>query len=306
MSLNPLRQVHALLTGVPRPVLWIGCLVAVGLIGVFDAMTGFELSMSIFYLIPVAAAAWGLGRAGGLVMACASGAAWLVSDSLAGHTYSNPLFPAWNTGVRLGYFLITAELVYRLRFQLLRERERADRDSLTGLFNGAAFRRGAQALIDLMARQDRGSVIGFIDLDDFKRVNDSLGHAQGDRLLVAVADCLRDVVRHTDLVGRIGGDEFAVLMADTDEAGARAAFERLRGGLEQLAQSSAAGVGFSAGLLVFSGAVRVEELLRVSDAAMYRVKRQGKGQVLLEHWSLARASIPFEAAVWPSQQAEGG
>ncbi len=279
--MEPLKE---LLGRAPAPILWVVCAVAVVVIGAIDARTGFELSVWILYLIPVATAAWGLGRAGGLVIACVSAVAWLLSDLISGHPYSHPLIALWNVGVRLGSFLVVAELVYRLRFQILRERDRADRDSLTGLLNGVAFRRSAQVLIDLMARQERGGAIAFIDLDNFKRVNDSLGHTEGDRLLIEVAGCLREVVRHTDLAGRLGGDEFAVVLADTDEAGASAVLERLHERLAQLVGSGAWAVGFSAGLLVFHGAAGVDDLLHVSDGAMYRAKRQGKGKVLVEHW----------------------
>ena len=291
-----MEPVQRLLGRVSAPILWVVCLAAVGVLGVLDATSGFELSLSIFYLIPVVTAARGLGRAGGVTMACASTVVWLLSDLFSGHSYSHPFIAVWNAGVRLGFFLVVAELAYRLRFQLLRERDRADRDGLTGLLNGAAFRRSAQDLIDLMARQGRGGAIGFIDLDDFKEVNDSLGHSEGDRLLIAVAGCLREAVRHTDLVGRLGGDEFAVLLADTDEAGASAAFQRLQAGLEQLVRSGAWAVGFSAGLLVFRGAAQVEDLLRVSDDAMYRAKREGKGRVSVERWQETGSQFASGAA----------
>ena len=154
-------------------------------------------------------------------------------------------------------------------------------DSLTGLPNRALFldrlaRAGARS-----AHVDRApfSVL-FIDVDDFKVVNDSLGHLQGDLLLTAVAARVQSTLRLQDTVARLGGDEFAVLLESTAEREAVAAAERILEALRaplELAHEQAVHVSASIGVVSSSGGHdRPEELLRDADVAMYRAKGEGK------------------------------
>ena len=146
-------------------------------------------------------------------------------------------------------------------------------DSLTGLPNRALF-------LDRLARASlRGTLsVLFIDVDDFKVVNDSLGHVVGDRLLTAVAERVLAAVRAPDTVARLGGDEFAVLLEDTGEAEAARTAERVLGVLRAPFDlpGHTVHVGASIGLVTSSGAVQAEELLRDADVAMYRAKSEGK------------------------------
>jgi diguanylate cyclase (GGDEF)-like protein/PAS domain S-box-containing protein len=154
-------------------------------------------------------------------------------------------------------------------------------DSLTGLANRALFRdRVAHAL----ARQARGrgsvSVL-FSDLDDFKTVNDSLGHEAGDQLLVAVAERLRAVMRPEDTTARFGGDEFAILLEETDKDGTRRAAERILEALRspfefhgrQVVMRASIGAAITA-----DGTTEPDDLLRQADLAMYTAKTSGKGR----------------------------
>jgi diguanylate cyclase (GGDEF)-like protein/PAS domain S-box-containing protein len=161
-------------------------------------------------------------------------------------------------------------------------RRRAFHDALTGLANRALFEdRLAQALARAR-RQGQPVAVLFLDLDDFKTINDSLGHSSGDELLRAVATRIADVARITDTAARLGGDEFAVLLelAD-DKKNAELVARRL---LEGLAPPIVVGerelrVGASIGVAVSNGALTVDEILRNADTAMYAAKDAGKGTV---------------------------
>jgi len=154
-------------------------------------------------------------------------------------------------------------------------------DSLTGLANRALFRdRVAHAL----ARQvrSRGAVsVLFSDLDDFKTVNDSLGHEAGDQLLVAVAERLRAGMRPEDTTARFGGDEFAILLEETDQDGTRRAAERILEALRspfefhgrQVVMRASIGAAYTA-----DGSTEPDDLLRQADLAMYTAKTSGKGR----------------------------
>ncbi len=154
-------------------------------------------------------------------------------------------------------------------------------DPLTGLANRRRFVEQADAALGGRSRVG-GIAALFVDLDDFKTVNDSLGHAAGDELLVAVAARIRDGLRSTDVAARLGGDEFGVLLLDIpDPAYATAVAERLLAGVS--APLEVAGipveVNASIGVAVDTEAMHgVDDLLSDADVAMYQAKALGKGR----------------------------
>ncbi|MGY1591554.1 putative bifunctional diguanylate cyclase/phosphodiesterase [Geodermatophilus sp. SYSU D00708] len=162
-------------------------------------------------------------------------------------------------------------------------RHQAFHDGLTGLANRALFRDRLQHALQLHRRDLRPVSVVFLDLDDFKVVNDTLGHATGDQLLVRVAERLRDAVRIGDTVARLGGDEFAVLLEDGADTSATTTrlLEALRGPVSVGGRSLSvrASVGVST-LGASDATVDVDELLVRSDLAMYAAKRAGKDQVV--------------------------
>jgi diguanylate cyclase (GGDEF)-like protein len=252
-------------------------------IAVLDHLTGYEVSLSVFYLGPVALAAWYAGRSLGLALAFASAVIWLAADFTAGHQYSQLWIPFWNALVRLGFFAVTAYLLAALRFHLALERRLARLDPLTGVLNGRAFEQEGGRLLALAGRRGHPTTIAYLDLDDFKAVNDALGHHGGDELLRAVARSLIDGVRRTDLVARLGGDEFALFLPETDSETARTVIARLRVRLEQLPRDGRGPVSLSIGVATFATApARLDDAIRVVDELMYRVKRKGKGGVTHE------------------------
>ena len=199
------------------------------------------------------------------------GGAWLDTETTASSLLDDP-------NVRGAVLTTRDATIQRALAELLKHQ--ASRDSLTNLPNRALFRdRLEQALA--RARRGEGSVgVLFLDLDNFKGLNDSLGHQTVDRLLVAVAERLRACVWPQDTVARVGGDEFTVLLehvagvSDAVEI-ARRISERLRRvfsvGGDKVFTTASIGIALSR-----PGQDRPDDLLRVADAAMYRAKSQGK------------------------------
>ena len=153
-------------------------------------------------------------------------------------------------------------------------------DPLTGLANRALFRDRVMHAITLARRHGRAVTVLYLDLDDFKQVNDSLGHAEGDRLLTLIAARLQACARSTDTVARLGGDEFAVLVEDTDSAlSAERLVERIR---EQMSYPFTLGGGDVSVTASVGSASAIDggmdEILRFADLAMYTAKRSGRGQ----------------------------
>ncbi|HET6818802.1 MAG TPA: EAL domain-containing protein [Mycobacteriales bacterium] len=160
-------------------------------------------------------------------------------------------------------------------------RRQALYDELTGIPNKSLLRDRLEHALHRAERSRSGPVtVLFADLDQFKLVNDSLGHAAGDELLSQVAERLQDVVRTGDTVGRFGGDEFVIVAEDTDDAAASEMAERLLSAFAQpfVLDSRRAYVSASIGV-VSASTGSADDLLRFADAAMYDAKRRGRSRV---------------------------
>jgi diguanylate cyclase (GGDEF)-like protein len=163
-------------------------------------------------------------------------------------------------------------------------RQQALHDPLTGLGNRSLF--GQRVREAVAARKDSASAaVIFIDLDDFKSVNDTFGHQAGDEVLRQTAERIRDCLRPSDTAARLGGDEFAVLLPDVpDSSRAMAVAQRIREAVEAPVQAGDHVIVVSASLGVSLGtaeSARVDDMVERADAAMYQVKAAGKGDVQL-------------------------
>jgi diguanylate cyclase (GGDEF)-like protein len=161
----------------------------------------------------------------------------------------------------------------------------ADHDSLTGLLNRRSFRSELDQNVSFTARYGGRGAVMVIDIDGLKEVNDKLGHQAGDQLIRRVADILRERVRATDLVARLSGDEFAVLMPQTDTAGALQLGEDLRAQVAEGFSSAAemAPASISVGVTMFGGqgSAGSEAVLLAADQAMYQAKEEGRNRIML-------------------------
>ena len=160
-------------------------------------------------------------------------------------------------------------------------------DELTGLANRRRFMEVLTLELKRAERFESPLALLLADLDDFKLVNDRFGHHTGDEALRALSGVFRAGLRDVDLAARLGGEEFAVLLPETDEAGAAGVAERLRTGLEALDIEGPAGASLSVtasfGVAVYPEVRTSDELLTTADAALYRAKADGKNRVALAH-----------------------
>jgi diguanylate cyclase (GGDEF)-like protein/PAS domain S-box-containing protein len=165
----------------------------------------------------------------------------------------------------------------RLESQLMHQ---AFHDPLTGLANRALFRDRVSHALARARRQGQSVSVLYLDLDDFKQVNDTLGHAEGDRLLVVAAERFRICGRAGDTVARLGGDEFALLIEDSGLNGLQGLVERLTEAMERpfLLGGNEVVVNMSIGVATASVEDGADDLLRNADMAMYTAKRRGKGR----------------------------
>ena len=193
--------------------------------------------------------------------------------------YSSPAIAYWNATVRLGYFLSVAFLATLLREERDMHKLEARVDTLTGLPNRRAFLEAAEAESRRSRRRKYALTLAYIDLDNFKAVNDQQGHGAGDDLLRVVGESLKASARESDAVARLGGDEFAILLPETDIDGAKIFLDNLRARLLKSMQTNRWPVTFSIGSITFSRSVSVQEMIRRADELMYEVKQGSKNAI---------------------------
>jgi diguanylate cyclase (GGDEF)-like protein len=265
----------------------VGGVMAISSVAVLVASTGGAASpLRASQLFFVVFATWFMSRRLGVVMLGGATAATLLPL-----IYDDRAFE----GARLGWtimllltFLVVGVTIMTARAKLENLRDRARRESLRDELTGVANRRALHAHFQqLEHRRATTHSMGFvlIDLDNFKQINTSHGHAGGDRALTVVADALREAVREGDLVARIGGDEFAIVAHNVDMDAllriAQRVVNRVAAASRILAfdgvmLSASAGVAMSV-----EGTVSLQDLLGIADAALSEVKADGKGRVQL-------------------------
>ncbi|MHC4598632.1 MAG: GGDEF domain-containing protein [Planctomycetota bacterium] len=245
-----------------------------------DWATHQGLSFSIFYLFPICVAVWFGSARWGMGLAFLAACAWFAVDAASPRGPTGLFMPVWNGLVRLGFFAIVAYLLGRLGKALARETRMAGTDALTGALNSRAFYEQARAEISRAARHGRTFSVAYIDLDDFKRLNDSQGHTVGDEALMQVVSVIQNRFRASDLIARLGGDEFVVLLPETGSEGARMAVVGIRRALLDAMVKGGWPVTFSIGVATFEEAPSgVREMLKAADDCMYKAKKAGKNRI---------------------------
>jgi diguanylate cyclase (GGDEF)-like protein len=201
-----------------------------------------------------------------------------------------PLAPAdvAKVGINLTALILLAYVAMVIAREQRRARDVAIRlstlDPLTGLFNRTFFFAAVDREIARSARSNRGFCVLMMDLDELKAINDRVGHYFGDRVLGGVGDVIRSGVRKIDTAARYGGDEFVVLLPETDPTGAYVLAEKVRIGVTELtipAAGSTIQASISVGVVSYPDDGRtIDELLISADEAMYASKRAGKNRVM--------------------------
>ncbi|MFP5447104.1 MAG: GGDEF domain-containing protein, partial [Betaproteobacteria bacterium] len=174
------------------------------------------------------------------------------------------------------------------RAEALRRLDHAVRhDDLTGVLARRAFLQQGERLLARYQRESAGLAVLMVDVDHFKQVNDQLGHGAGDQLLIGIAQAMTSALRPQDVLGRLGGEEFAVVLPDASPAEAHAIAERLRTVVEQrpfgTAQAPEQHATVSIGLVhsaSLGGDADLDTLLLAADAALYRAKAEGRNRVM--------------------------
>jgi diguanylate cyclase (GGDEF)-like protein len=261
-------------------------LLCVAVLGILDRLENHYLSLLIFYLLPIAFATWQSGRYAGYAALFLSSLAWLYDDVMTSRSYLRPDVPYWDIATKIAFCFVFINILRSLKRALDTEKKYARIDYLTETANRRYFFDIASIEISRARRHNYPLTLAYLDLDNFKYVNDHYGHKTGDRVLVLTSSIIKESLRGSDLVARVGGDEFAILLTQTDQAQAQIALNRLRQNVLNLMQRYNWPVTFSMGVITCMGTLcSFDTLMTKADDLMYQVKRSGKNtikQALLE------------------------
>jgi diguanylate cyclase (GGDEF)-like protein len=249
-------------------------------VGFVDFLSGVEIRTYPLYFLPLSFAAWRLGRSGAFLGVVTATTVWVVSNWAAGLQYSAVHIWVVNTLSQTLAFGTVAALLAWSRNLLDREQELSRTDGLTGLANKRAFHSSVELAIAACKRNGRPLTLAYIDLDNFKCVNDRYGHSRGDALLKDVASILKSTLRVTDSVARVGGDEFVVCLPETSQSQATPLLDRLRAELAVVLPADECAISGSIGAFCWDVPLdSVDAMISAADQTMYEVKKGGKNRV---------------------------
>ena len=245
-----------------------------------NAVTPTDARFGILYIIPVLLVTWTEGLAWGIVFAVGTS---ILRETIAWVQMPAETLMIWRVLTGLGYIAVLAIAMAGLQTLRRSQAEMARLivlDPLTNVLNARAFADRLGQELERNRRYPRPLALMYMDLDNFKVINDTHGHQTGDAVLRLVADAMRTSVRTADVVGRLGGDEFAVLMPETDPQLADAAAKRLVASLRNVFKGTP-NVTASIGVVSCTATdASTDDLLRRADQAMYDAKKTGKDRVV--------------------------
>jgi diguanylate cyclase (GGDEF)-like protein len=251
------------------------------LLGWIDYVTG-DYSLIIFYLIPVSITAWFVNKRCGVLFCLFAVVVRIVADD--GSTtlhFTHSALHYWNELIEFLFLIIMSVLFSALKTNLDNEKELARRDPLTDTLNRRSFFDLAEYELNRSRRYELPFTVAYIDLDNFKDVNDQRGHKTGDELLITVVETIRGNIRVTDILSRFGGDEFVILLPNTEGPAACTFLEKLHEHLSRTMKNNDWPVSFSIGAVTYLQAPdNVDEVIHQADDLMYRVKHSGKNRLL--------------------------
>ena len=244
---------------------------------IVDWLTGSVLSFSIFYLIPITLAVLLSGKRLGLIFSVVCSITWITADILANARYSSVFIPIWNSLVRFGYFVFHTILLSRLNEIITEMHAISVQDPLTNTANWRKFEEFANLAIKSAVKERKYISLAYIDIDNFKAVNDVLGHSGGDEALQLVSSRMKEEVRSIDIVARLGGDEFAILLYDADLKQTEGIIDRIQRSVKETMKDRNWNITLSIGAIVFKVLPStVGPMIKRADDLMYEVKRNGK------------------------------
>jgi len=250
------------------------------MLGVMQYLFGETVTIAPLYIFPILFGSWYGSRTTGMVSAFLSTLVFVVIETAFNRIllafgellfFSVPYFTAY---MLLAILIINFRDVHRMEVYA------ADTDNLTGLHSARSFYAELANEMLRSKRYEHAFSLAYLDVDNFKSINDSLGHATGDRLLKKVANCLVSSLRATDVIARLGGDEYACLLPETNQEEVKLAFLKTVDLLNKGMAKNRWDVSFSIGVMTFENFPEdIKEAIDLADKLMYSVKNDNKDNV---------------------------
>ena len=216
----------------------------------------------------------------GIVISVASALSWLTVDVITEYPYSHPAILYWNTTIKFSFFFFMTLLMSAFRNAHEHEKELSRFDYMTGALNARFFSELVQLEIERSQRYQCPFTVAYVDLDNFKSVNDNFGHSIGDKVLYTIVKQAKSWLRKVDVIARLGGDEFAFLLPETNQAAVQVAVSKIQISLLDEMRRNNWPVTFSIGVLTcINTPQKPDELIKQVDDLMYTVKNNGKNSI---------------------------
>jgi diguanylate cyclase (GGDEF)-like protein len=236
---------------------------------------GHDYPSTALYLLPIMLAAWLGKRVGGFSMMLLATITDVAASKLHESTRTFTVAAAIEVVLQLWVFFILVELMAYLRWTLEHERNVSRTDHLTGLHTYRSFREHAAAEVERMRRYDHPISVIYLDVDNFKKVNDEKGHTHGNKVLQDIGGALTTATRSVDISARVGGDEFIVMLPETGVLGAHSAVRRLQEAIVEHCEDVTCSIGVAT---FHTPPDSVDEIVHHADQAMYTAKNTGKSR----------------------------
>lgn len=218
-------------------------------LGIMDYFSGVEVAFSLFYLIPIFFITWYVNAKNAVIAGLVSAIVWQFSNFWAGETVSSYWIFLWNAVTRLAIYLLFSFLLLELKELFENNITLSETDFLTKTVNSSAFSEMISKEIQRNQRYGGDFTLIYIDIDHLNKINHKFGHSVGDKLLRKVAAVMRSNLRVTDIVGRPGGDEFAIFLPQTDEEQAKVVIRKIEDFLKAEMKRNNWNVTFSIGVI---------------------------------------------------------
>lgn len=235
--------------------------------------------------MPVLLASWYGSRKTGTTMALLTAIVLLATNYSLGFYEINNISVAYDILVNLFVYLFISTILTKFKRVYGVEKDAADTDTLTGANSSRKFYSELANEIVRSRRYRHIFSIAYIDVDNFKIINDKLGHPIGDELLIRVSECLLQSLRATDVVARLGGDEFVCLLPETGQDEAKTALLKAEKALKRSMEKYGWDVSFSVGVVTFETLPDdVGQAVKLADDLMYQVKTGNKNDIAYRVW----------------------